>query len=97
MDVVHVPGHTPGSVVLLIDGHAFTGDTLYRQGTFLGSMPESDHEGLRVSLQRLWDMLPAAMEVHPGHGRPAVFGDIRRSNEPLRELLGLPAMAGGGS
>ncbi len=97
VQVLHVPGHTPGSVVLMIDGHAFTGDTLYRQGIFLGSMPESDSDGLRTSLQRLWELLPADTEVHPGHGRPAVFGEIQRANEPLRELLGLPATSGAAS
>ena len=96
VNLVHVPGHTPGSVVLLIDGHAFTGDTLYRQGVWLGSMPESDHDLLRDSLQRLWGMLPADIGVYPGHGRPAVFSEIQETNKPLRELLGLPDADGAG-
>ena len=88
VEVIHVPGHTPGSLVLLIDGRAFTGDTLYRQGVWLGSMPESDHDRLVTSLHRLWDLLPEDMPVYPGHGRSADFGVIRRQNAPLLELLG---------
>jgi glyoxylase-like metal-dependent hydrolase (beta-lactamase superfamily II) len=93
VEVIHVPGHTPGSLVLLIDGRAFTGDTLYRQGVWLGSMPESDHTRLVASLHRLWAMLPEDMPVYPGHGRSADFGVIRRQNTPLLELLGLAGSA----
>jgi len=89
VEAIHVPGHTPGSVVLLIDGRAFTGDTLYRQGTWLGSMPETDHDQLVDSLRRLWMLLPEQMAIYPGHGRSARFGEIRRSNASLRELLGV--------
>jgi glyoxylase-like metal-dependent hydrolase (beta-lactamase superfamily II) len=85
--VIHVPGHTPGSVVLLIDGRAFTGDTLYRAGIWLGSMPETDHDQAVRSLQRLWTMLPGDIAVFPGHGRSADFGEIQRLNAPLREIL----------
>ena len=89
VEAIHVPGHTPGSLVLLIDGRAFTGDTLYRQGVWLGSMPESDHDRLVASLRRLWALLPEDMPVYPGHGGSADFGVIRRQNVPLLELLGL--------
>ena len=89
LEIIHVPGHTPGSLVLLLDGRAFSGDTLYRQGVWLGSMPESDHEGLVASLHRLWSLLPEDMPVYPGHGRSADFGVIKRQNAPLLELLGL--------
>ena len=92
--IVHVPGHTPGSVVLLIDGRAFTGDTLYRQGVWLGSLPGSDHERLVNSLHRLWALLPDEVDVYPGHGRSATFGEIRESNARLRELLGVADTAG---
>jgi glyoxylase-like metal-dependent hydrolase (beta-lactamase superfamily II) len=63
VEVVHVPGHTPGSLVLLIDGRAFTGDTLYRQGVWLGSMPESDHRPPVHSPRRLWGLAPAGVFV----------------------------------
>ena len=89
VDVIHTPGHTPGSVVLLIGGRAFSGDTLYRQGVWLGSMPESDHAQLKASLHRLWESLPVDVIVYPGHGRSASFSEIQCSNAPLRELLGL--------
>ena len=29
LEVVHTPGHTPGSICLLGEGHLFSGDTLF--------------------------------------------------------------------
>jgi glyoxylase-like metal-dependent hydrolase (beta-lactamase superfamily II) len=94
VEIIHVPGHTPGSVVLLIEGRAFTGDTLYRQGVWLGALPGSDRDRLVDSLHRLWTLLPDDVDVYPGHGRVAAFGEIRESNAPLRELLGVADTAG---
>lgn len=91
VEIVHVPGHTPGSAVVLVNGQAFTGDTLYRADVWLGSLPGADQSQLVESLRRLWDLLPDDTLVYPGHGGSAAFGEIRRSNAPLRRLLGLVA------
>jgi glyoxylase-like metal-dependent hydrolase (beta-lactamase superfamily II) len=88
-EIVHVPGHTPGSVVIRINGCAFTGDTLYRDDIWLGSLPEANHANLVESVRRLWTLLPDETVIYPGHGGAATFGEIKRSNEPLRTMLGL--------
>jgi hydroxyacylglutathione hydrolase len=89
VDWRHTPGHTPGSCVLSISGNAFTGDTLYRDGIGLVSLPGEDKASLRRSLQELWANLPDETVVHPGHGGGGPFGEIKRSNEPLRRFLGM--------
>ena len=88
IDFLHVPGHTPGSVAILADGMAFTGDTLYRNDVLPGTLPGSDDDRLAESLKRLWSELPEDLMVYPGHGQPATFGEIRLSNRPLRALVG---------
>ncbi|MFN3535353.1 MAG: MBL fold metallo-hydrolase, partial [Desulfatiglandales bacterium] len=40
MKVLHTPGHTPGSICILIDGNLFTGDTL-----FVGAVGRTDLKG----------------------------------------------------
>jgi hydroxyacylglutathione hydrolase len=85
----HTPGHTPGSCVLSISGNAFTGDTLYRDGIGLVSLPGEDEARLRRSIQELWVSLPEEEVVHPGHGGSAPFGEIKRSNMSLRRFLGM--------
>lgn len=89
IDIVHVPGHTPGSTVVLVNGNAFTGDTVYRRNVHMGSLPETNPAQLVVSVRRLWDLLPEETFVYPGHGSSARFGQIKRLNAPLRRLLGL--------
>ena len=86
---LHTPGHTPGSCVLLIDGSAFTGDTLYRDGIGLVSLPGEDEASLRRSIRGLWSAIPEQTVVYPGHGGSARLGEIKRSNMPLRAFLGI--------
>jgi hydroxyacylglutathione hydrolase len=89
VEIVHVPGHTPGSAVVLFGGLAFTGDTLYRDDVWLGSLPGMNRTQLVESVRRLWDLLPDDTRIYPGHGGSAAFGEIKRSNAPLRQMLGL--------
>jgi len=93
VDVIHVPGHTPGSTVLVVNGCAFTGDTIYRDDVWLTSLPEQDRPQLTESVWKLWEALPDDIAVYPGHGGAASFGEIKRSNLPLRRLLGLSGPA----
>lgn len=79
LTVIHTPGHTPGSVCLLGDGHLFSGDTL-----FAGSIGRTDFAGgdmtaMRRSIVRL-AALPDEVRVHPGHGPESTIGRERRIN-----------------
>jgi hydroxyacylglutathione hydrolase len=89
VEAVHVPGHTPGSTILNVNGRLLTGDTIYRDEVWLTALPEQDRPLLVESLRRVWDVLPDAADVHPGHGGAASFGQIKQSNIPLRTMLGL--------
>src|SRR5512140_1452560 len=82
----HTPGHTPGSSVVLFRGNAFTGDTLYRDGVGLVSLPGEDEAQLRRSILALWDQLPDDAVVNPGHGSAGPFGDIKQQNTALRRF-----------
>lgn len=70
---VHTPGHTPGSVsVLLETGDAFVGD-LAMNGPPLCLRPKlgvfaEDPEQMRVSWKKLLDL--GARTIHPAHGKP---------------------------
>jgi len=86
---LHTPGHTPGSCVVLFRGNAFTGDTLYRDGVGLVSLPGEDEARLRQSILGLWDRLPDDVWVNPGHGGAGPFGEIKQQNAALRRFLGL--------
>lgn len=66
LEILHTPGHSPGSITLYTGDALLTGDTLFV--TFVGraDLPESDPRALYRSLQRLADF-PPETKVYPGH------------------------------
>jgi hydroxyacylglutathione hydrolase len=90
MQVIHTPGHTPGSVSLYMPVEAgkitlaapqlFAGDTL-----FAGSIGRTDlwggsMEAILDSLRGKLMALPDETVVHPGHGPTTSIGEERQSN-----------------
>jgi glyoxylase-like metal-dependent hydrolase (beta-lactamase superfamily II) len=78
VELLHTPGHTPGSVCLLLAGmHVFTGDTLFPGGpgnTF--GDPEAFATIMRSLRERLF-VLPDETWVYPGHGDDTTIGAER--------------------
>ncbi|MDR2394944.1 MAG: MBL fold metallo-hydrolase [Treponema sp.] len=67
--VLHLPGHSPGSIGLYDAPMQilFSGDTLFKQGMGRTDLPGGDWEALQESLERLF-ALDGAIRVYPGHG-----------------------------
>jgi hydroxyacylglutathione hydrolase len=85
-NVLHTPGHTPGSVSLYMPGQVtlFAGDTLFagsigRTDLWGGSMPD-----ILRSIQNKLLVLPEQTLVYPGHGPATTIGEERASNPFLR-------------
>ncbi|MGI9053889.1 MAG: MBL fold metallo-hydrolase [Ilumatobacteraceae bacterium] len=66
IELVHTPGHTPGSQCFLVDGRLVSGDTLFLDGCGRTDLPGSDAGQMYDSLQRL-ATLPGDTIVFPGH------------------------------
>jgi len=66
IDLVHTPGHTPGSQCFHVRGCLISGDTLFLDGCGRTDLPGSDAEKMYESLQLL-DSLPAETIIYPGH------------------------------
>ena len=73
--VIHTPGHTPGSVCLIVESERvlITGDTLFLGTYGRYDLPGGDAEALYESL-RLLGTLDAEYRVYPGHGPPTTIG-----------------------
>jgi glyoxylase-like metal-dependent hydrolase (beta-lactamase superfamily II) len=65
--VIHTPGHSPGSVVLLVDGHLFTGDTLFVEAVGRSDLPGGSGEVMFESIEKKICTLPDETAVLPGH------------------------------
>lgn len=67
LKVLHTPGHSPGGICLLGDGHLFTGDTLFVGGIGRTDLPGSSHEQFMRSIREKLLSLPPDTVVWPGH------------------------------
>ena len=80
LEVIHTPGHTPGSVSLYCEDLevVFTGDTLATVGPVPhdGEYPDFARQLTAIG-ERLLD-LPPATRVLPGHGEETTIGDAAK-------------------
>ena len=85
VSVIHLRGHTPGSVALLYDAegriadapHLFTGDSLFPGGPGKTSSPEDFTSLMNDLEERVFGPLPDATWVYPGHGADTTLGAER--------------------
>src|SRR5206468_8995013 len=81
VEVMHTPGHTPGSVCFVIANHAFVGDTILAGG--IGrQMPETDLRRQMMSIGTKLLRLPPATALYPGHG-PATSLEREVQQNPI--------------
>jgi glyoxylase-like metal-dependent hydrolase (beta-lactamase superfamily II) len=73
LQVIHTPGHTPGSICLYRDGVLLAGDTVFPGGPGHTRSPR-DFEQIVESLGNKIFVLPPETEVHPGHGVTTTIG-----------------------
>lgn len=83
VEVIHTPGHSPGSVCYLLrhglESLLLSGDTLFAGSIGRSDLPGGDGARLLRSLERLVG-LDDGLAVHPGHGPSTTIGAERREN-----------------
>ena len=86
LSVIHLRGHTPGSIALCYDGngelatepHLFTGDSLFPGGPGNTEKDPARFEALITDLEdRVFGALPDGTWVYPGHGTDTTVGTER--------------------
>jgi glyoxylase-like metal-dependent hydrolase (beta-lactamase superfamily II) len=84
LDVIHLRGHTPGSIALVWRGgdqagvHVFTGDSLFPGGVGNTQQDPDRFASLIGDVdERLFGTLPDATWVYPGHGKDTTIGAER--------------------
>ncbi|MEJ2211840.1 MAG: MBL fold metallo-hydrolase [Anaerolineae bacterium] len=78
--VAHVPGHTPGSVCLRLNGQALVGDAIFPGGPGHTPSPQALTQSL-YSLGRTVFTWPDDVALHPGHGPATTVGAERQAFE----------------
>jgi len=87
--VLHVPGHSAGSICLLSDRHLFVGDALFAGSIGRTDLPGGDFELLVKGIRERLFCLPDETIVHPGHGSDTTIGQERRHNPFVGNEAGL--------
>ena len=85
LNVLHTPGHSPGSCCFLAGDCLFTGDVLFRGSMGRTDLPGGDDGQMAASLKRL-AALPGDYRVYPGHGPATTLDQERARNPYLRGL-----------
>jgi len=84
IELIHTPGHTPGSQCFLVDNRLVAGDTLFLEGCGRTDLPGGDPRALYESLTQKLAKVPDDATLFPGHLYSAdpsqSLGDTRRSN-----------------
>lgn len=85
LEVIETPGHTPGSICLLLpEGPVvFSGDTLFQQGIGRTDLWGGSYPGILRSIRERLFTLDEETVVHPGHGPVTTIGEERLAN-PFR-------------
>ncbi len=86
VQVLHTPGHTPGSVCLLAEDVLFSGDTLFAGSCGRTDLPGGDWATICASLERL-AKLQDNYTVCPGHGPATELAFEKRTNPYLKGKL----------
>lgn len=86
LKVLHVPGHSPGSIALYdaADGWVIVGDALFNGAIGRTDLPGGDHRTLIGSIRSKLFTLPDSTVVYPGHEATTTIGREKASNPYLR-------------
>jgi glyoxylase-like metal-dependent hydrolase (beta-lactamase superfamily II) len=87
LEVIHLPGHSPGGICLLAEGRLFSGDSLFAGSIGRTDLPSGDQYALMTGLRDRLMTLPDETIVYPGHGPETTIGQERRNNPFLRTII----------
>jgi glyoxylase-like metal-dependent hydrolase (beta-lactamase superfamily II) len=88
VQLMHTPGHTPGSQCFLVENRVVSGDTLFIDACGRVDFPGGNPEQMYYSLTQKLMTLPDDMILFPGHNyaplKHATLGEQKKSNPYLK-------------
>ncbi len=86
IEIINVPGHTPGSIMLKTGKFLFTGDLLFRGAIGRTDLPGGDAVRIKKSLAKLKKM-DSQLIIHPGHGGSSILEYELKTNYYLGDYF----------
>ena len=84
IEVIHSPGHTPGSVSLKLNDWLFSGDTIFLDSVGRTDIPLASHDTIIESIKNRILTLPPETLIYPGHG-PLTTVEREKKHNPFLE------------
>ena len=88
IELMHTPGHTPGSQCFLVDGRVVSGDTMFIDACGRVDFPGGNPEQMYYSLTQKLMALPEETILFPGHNyaplKHATIGEQKKTNPYLK-------------
>jgi len=88
LEVIPVPGHSPGHLAFAVEGALLSGDVLFAGSVGRTDLPGADWQTLLDSIRHLVERFPPETVIHPGHGPATTLGAELARNPFLSELRG---------
>ena len=89
LEVLHTPGHSPGSISLISREAVFPGDALFQGSIGRTDLPGGDTETLLGVIRNKLFALDEGLPVYPGHGPATTLEEERRFNPFVGSAGGL--------
>lgn len=83
IDIINMPGHTPGSIIIRYKNILFTGDLLFRDSVGRTDLPGGNPDEMRQSLEDIKN-LDESLTVLPGHGEETTLKRELKNNVFLK-------------
>ncbi|MEB3024396.1 MULTISPECIES: MBL fold metallo-hydrolase [unclassified Parvimonas] len=83
--IMETPGHTIGSICILMDGVIFSGDTLFRMSIGRSDLPTGSFDEIINSVKKLYN-LKKDYRILPGHGAESNL-QFERENNPFMKNM----------
>ena len=80
LEIIHTPGHSPGSISLVADSGVFSGDTLFAGSIGRTDLPGGDMHALLDAVRDKLFRLDQELAVYPGHGPSTTLAAEREHN-----------------
>lgn len=87
IELLHTPGHTPGSMCFRLKDSLVSGDTLFLEGCGRVDLPGGNSEQMYETLTQRFSSLPDETILYPGHaygGEHAPMSEVREHNPMMR-------------
>ncbi len=88
VQIIHTPGHSPGSICIKAENSIFTGDTLFKRSIGRTDLGNGSYEDIMDSIMKKLVALPEDTVVYPGHGEPTNIGSEKKLNPFIKKEYG---------